>query len=641
MATIASLDVNLGMNKAGFDAGARGARTTLKSLANTANIATGIAASVNLVASLTRGAINTVKSLQSMLTATAENIDEQAKLADRLGFSTEALVGLEYHAELSGVSVESLTTGIEKLNANLGRAIQQGGTYARPFQLLGLDIAELARMEPHAVIELIADRINGLPTAAERAAVAMDIFGRSGIRMLNVLSSGSAGIRAMRAEAERMGITFSRLEASKVEEANDALADVGKVVEGIKQDVVIELAPTVTELAKELKEAGISGKEMGENIAEGLKAGVVVGAVLADTIRGVAVQHHTLRSAISSVGATLLDTATPRIGGRDTPGHIMAEELRKAADESAAARDRLLDTEWATPKALEALDRVNNALKDQADGANAAADAQDNLAGQLAQVSEEAQDLVDKWNQALQVRDILATSPLVAGLSEGRANDLAEAATEGASADQLGILRNQALALDAIEAREKARADSAERVRDLLQESISPLQEYQQLMADIWAASNRGELSVAAFSQAAAEARKRFEEAETKRREEMKSPLERRAEDRREELITPIETLRKELGDIREEFNAGLLTPDQATLADLKARADFLASREQPESVTDPRPAALERGTAAAFSASFGATPQPLNELLKVEKEILRLTRRIEAKTAEREIAAF
>jgi hypothetical protein len=51
----------------------------------------------------------------------------------------------------------------------------------------------------------IADAMAGMKTPAERAALAMDVFGRGGAEMVNVLQAGGAAFRQTMADASRFG----------------------------------------------------------------------------------------------------------------------------------------------------------------------------------------------------------------------------------------------------------------------------------------------------------------------------------------------------------------------------------------------------------------------------------------------------
>lgn len=198
--------------------------------------------------------------------AQAQAIDQTAKLADRVGTTTEALVGLQHAGELAGGGADSVNDALSKLSKGLGAAAEDSGAAKAGLEKLGLGLDELLGKDPAEQFRVIADRISALGTQEEKAAAATDLFGRSGAELVNVLELGRAGLDAMQADAEKLGITFSRVDAAKVEAANDALTRVGEVLRGVLQKSVIELAPYVEAIANKFTDWATSGEGMGAKV---------------------------------------------------------------------------------------------------------------------------------------------------------------------------------------------------------------------------------------------------------------------------------------------------------------------------------------------------------------------------------------
>lgn len=170
-------------------------------------------------------------------------IDETAKLSDRLGITTEALTGFQHAAEISGVSADELTGGFEKMFKTLGEAVSGSKEAVATFQSLGLSAQNLQAESPDIAFKTIAEAISHIANPAQRAAAAMDVFGKSGQTLIPLLNQGEVAIGAMQAEAGRLGITFSRLDASKIEHANEAVNRLKSVFTGFARTAAIALAP--------------------------------------------------------------------------------------------------------------------------------------------------------------------------------------------------------------------------------------------------------------------------------------------------------------------------------------------------------------------------------------------------------------
>lgn len=177
----------------------------------------------------------------------SSSIDEIGKASDRIGITTEALGGLKWAAEQSGVAFEPLATSLTKLNRTLSE-IARGG--ARPAEdsltELGLSAESLFKLPFDQQFGKIADGLKKIQNPADRTRIVMDLFGRSGADLLNLLDQGSVGIAKFREEAEKMGLLFTREDAAQVEQYNDSLNKLGKSFDALWQKIVIGSSPAVT-----------------------------------------------------------------------------------------------------------------------------------------------------------------------------------------------------------------------------------------------------------------------------------------------------------------------------------------------------------------------------------------------------------
>jgi len=181
----------------------------------------------------------------------AERIDETAKAAKGLGIAYRDLVALQMLAgEAGGLDASSLNRGMGMFVRKIAEARVNGGALAETMKAVGLDVGKLAGMNPAEAFAEAADAIRGIPDHAERVRVAVALFGREGIKFVEVLAQGSAGLDAMRRESERLGTAISDEAAAAVEAMNDAWGRSKGAVQGIWNSVTTALAPALTELAK-------------------------------------------------------------------------------------------------------------------------------------------------------------------------------------------------------------------------------------------------------------------------------------------------------------------------------------------------------------------------------------------------------
>ena len=291
MATIANLNVKLSANILGFTTGMRAA---LKPLAQFGKGISGATRSLTSFTGLAGGAL-TVGALTVFVKHSMEAIDTVAKLSDRLGISTEALTGLQHAANLAGVDAEGLTGGLQKMLKSLSDAATGTPAAAAAFQQLGLNAQELVNDSPDEAFKRIADSLLAVQNPATRAALSMEVFGKAGQSLLPLLMSGSEGIKAAQAEAAKLGLTFNRMDAAKVEAANDAMTKLGAAFTGAGNALAIQLAPFITAISDKLVAVGTSGQGMAGNVVNAFETVLTVIAKACDWLELLKGAFYTLR----------------------------------------------------------------------------------------------------------------------------------------------------------------------------------------------------------------------------------------------------------------------------------------------------------------------------------------------------------
>lgn len=266
MATIAQLSVSINARIGKFTKNMRKVSTQVKQVASRI-------AKIGSVAALAAAAGLAVLTKKAFAT-----IDAIAKLSDRLNISTEAIAGLQQGAEITGASAETMSKSLEQLTKRIGETLAGTGEATEALELLGLSAEELSVIPLDEAMKRIADRFKELPTATQKADTANALFGRSGLKLINLLNLGSKGIEEFRAEAELFGRTIGRVDSAKVEAANDAFTRLGTLITSSAKKLAVQLAPFVEALAKKLINVGLAAN----------KAGVSGSAAFGFILKGVA-----------------------------------------------------------------------------------------------------------------------------------------------------------------------------------------------------------------------------------------------------------------------------------------------------------------------------------------------------------------
>lgn len=291
--TIGKLNAILTLSSDAFTKGLRSARRAIGTFGK--RMASGIASIAKYGAALAGVAAG---AFALFLRQQMQVIDATAKTAKSLGITTEALTALTHAADLSGATQEELTKGIQRMQKNISDASVGLTTAQRAFEALGLSHQALAAMTPEEQFKTIAEAMSGLSSQAEKTRVAMDIFGRAGLKLVPLMNEGAAGIEAMMEEARRLGITFDEEAAAKVEMANDAMTRLKGLLTGALRQAVIQIAPFIQAVTERLTEMGLAGEGVGARVSQGFEFAIKVVAKLADWFQLLKAAFHGLQAVV-------------------------------------------------------------------------------------------------------------------------------------------------------------------------------------------------------------------------------------------------------------------------------------------------------------------------------------------------------
>jgi hypothetical protein len=203
--------------------------------------------------------------LTALTVSSMRSIDALAKQADKIGITTEALAGMQFAGEQTGVATETMNMALQRFTRRVSEAAMGTGEAKAAIKELGINASVLARMPLDKQMEVIADSMNGLSTQADKVRIAMKLFDSEGVSLVNTLRGGSQGLREMTAEADALGLTLSRADAAKIEMANDAINKMKKSAEGFGNQLAVSLSPLITQIVEDFVSAGKASDEFGSS----------------------------------------------------------------------------------------------------------------------------------------------------------------------------------------------------------------------------------------------------------------------------------------------------------------------------------------------------------------------------------------
>lgn len=233
-------------------------------------------------------------------------IDKIAKFADTVGLTVDEMRGLQHAAALTGNDTATLEKGLQRMVRRVGEAKMGLGAGKKALEEMGLSADELSQMSTADILYEVSDAIAAQPDAASQAAKAYALFGRQGQELQVMLTSGSGAIKDMIDENTRLQGSMSRFDASKVEMYNDAMQRLGVFLEGVWQQMAINIAPILTAIVGKFTEAGAGSLDFGQMVITAMDWGVEAIAMGADILDVLGDGWNFLKAIVSTAVAGIL-----------------------------------------------------------------------------------------------------------------------------------------------------------------------------------------------------------------------------------------------------------------------------------------------------------------------------------------------
>lgn len=214
--------------------------------------------------------------LQRSTNLDTETASEWAALAKERGISTQtfqqSLVKLSREMEKSRTGTSKQVTTIAALRkqiddvsaaggkkapgelAKLSRAIataEKSGAKARAtLKLLGVSQADVAKGNTREVLTKVADAFKQMPNHATRAALAQQLFGRSGQALVPILMKGSKGVQELLDKQKSWGNYLTGKSLKDTKHLIEQQREMEAAFSGVKVQLGTALMPILVQLAK-------------------------------------------------------------------------------------------------------------------------------------------------------------------------------------------------------------------------------------------------------------------------------------------------------------------------------------------------------------------------------------------------------
>lgn len=177
------------------------------------------------------------KDLQNQI---AGNKIQVKQLTDEMKKNGDASGDLKNKIEALGIKTQELTQNLKDT--------------ANPLDQLHISTlaANGSARDFNDILFDVADKFKSLPDGAEKTALAMQLFGRSGKDMIKVLDQGSQGIKDLEAQADKLGLTLTQQNIGAINDYIKSQKDLKATSDSIKIAVGTLTAPVLAKFNEQL-----------------------------------------------------------------------------------------------------------------------------------------------------------------------------------------------------------------------------------------------------------------------------------------------------------------------------------------------------------------------------------------------------
>lgn len=234
-----------------------------------------------------------------------------ADMSARTGLSVAALGELKFAAEQTGAGLEDVEKSTARMQRTIAEAAEGNQTAVDSLKRIGLTAQDLAGKLPEEQLQIVADALAGISDPTIRTAAAMEILGKSGTKLLPMVSN----LAELRRQARELGLVPTEEAVAMADAIGDSLDQVKSVFAATLFEIGAAIAPVlIPALDITVKIAAAVSKWIRENaqvvrtiamIGAGLLAAGTIITVIGGGIFAIGTAFTAIAGAISTVGAIL------------------------------------------------------------------------------------------------------------------------------------------------------------------------------------------------------------------------------------------------------------------------------------------------------------------------------------------------
>lgn len=172
--------------------------------------------------------------------------------AESAGITAEEFQKLAFSGQQANISQEEMGVSLKQLSRHLYEARQGSQEAALAFSNVGFSPEQVLGFKTSRdALLALADRFKNIRDPVEKAALAQQLLGRGGARMVGYLNQGSAAIRAQGDELQRLGLILSGPQVEALRRVEEAFNKLGAMMKALYSTIAAEIAPVFEYLVEQ------------------------------------------------------------------------------------------------------------------------------------------------------------------------------------------------------------------------------------------------------------------------------------------------------------------------------------------------------------------------------------------------------
>lgn len=243
--------------------------------------------------------------LTSFVKSAIDAGDRMQKLSQQTGIATQNIAGLQLAFRQGGGSAADMEMAVNRLVIGMNKQTDS-------FKKLNI-----RSKDTFGALSEISDIFQKLPDGAQKSALANELFGRSGSRLIPILNQGSAGLQNYINLSQKLGTSVTPEVAKQFEKYKDTMDTVGEAMRGLAMQAATALVPALQAVADALiglfesgaVQRGIDGLVMAFKLLTVVMTTRVVGAIAGVIGRTAAMALAMTAATGATAGLTVAMTA--------------------------------------------------------------------------------------------------------------------------------------------------------------------------------------------------------------------------------------------------------------------------------------------------------------------------------------------